>query len=444
MFTITMAEISDHAGHDNDGIVRGVISQSLFNSMYDSIESVEPVYAFNLDLTGNNVDFTDYTTEATSGVSNSFLPWGTNSTFSAGDAVYLASDEPTIEIRFTINTAGVWVGTGLEVLDSTDGLTANRVLTGVVDTSNGFRNGPGTYSVKWTNPATPRVDWSPVPGFIPARKWIVIRPIGFVSATVSPKMSMTYMMGGGVDFENDTSVWNAPMSDATFGTVSDVVYQVNSSEIFAFPAAGPGMDIEVHRKTANVRDVALEYYSISGTWRAFTNLDDPSDWMRNGPATLGGSPAVLYHIRWDQPADWDIMSMTIEESGVGPVILTGAFMRARVTTVSNIAPQVAPLARARARSLNVSGGVIHLASASYSALMFDVGVPPAVDTVAQLLNINTGASATVTFPSGVKSSCNLPLERLPLSRPLAVGYGEALLITWQSGGILQNVELVLQ
>jgi hypothetical protein len=439
-----MAEISDHAGHSADGIVRGLIDQSLFTAMYDSIESVEPVYAFNLDLSGGSVDFTDYATEATSGVANSFLPWGTNATFSAGDALYVASDEPTIEIRFTIDTAGAWVGGGLEVLDSTNGLSANRLLTGVVDTSNGFRNAPGTYSVTWTDPATPRVDWSPVPGFIPLRKWIVIRPAGFVSATVSPKMSMTYMMGGGVDFENDTSVWNAAMSNGTFGSVPDVVYQVNSSELFVFPAAGPGMDVEVHRKATNTHTAVLEYYSISGTWRPFTGVDDPSNWLKNGPTTLGVDPPELFRLRWDEPADWDLMSLVIQESGVGPVTLTGAIMRARIATVSNIAPQAAALARGRARSLNASGAVIHLAPATYTALTFEAGVPPLSDTVVQLLNINSRASATVAFPSGIKSSSNLALERLVLSQPLVIGAGDALLITWQSGATLQDVELVLQ
>jgi hypothetical protein len=438
-----MAEISDVAGHSADGIVRGLIDQSLFTAMYDSIESTETVYAFNLDLAGGNVDFTDYTTAATSGVANSFLPWGTNATFSVGDALYLASDEPTIEIRFTINTPGVWVGGGLEVLDSTNGTSANRTLTGVVDGSNGFRNGPGTYSVTWTDPAVPRVAWSPVPGFIRDRKWIVIRPSGFVSATTSPKMSMTYAMGGGVDFEDDTSVWNAAMSNGTFGSVPDVVYQVDCSELFVFPAAGPGMDVEVHRKATNTRNVILEYYSISGTWRPFTGVNDPSNWLKNGPATLS-DPPELFEIRWNEPADWDLMSLVIEESGVGPVTLMGAIMRARVTSITTVAQQVAPLARGRARSLNASGGVIHLAPSTYTALTFEAGVPPASDTVIQLLNINSRASATATFPSGVKSSCSLALERLVLSQPLTIGAGDALLITWQSGGVLQNVELVLQ
>jgi hypothetical protein len=444
VFTITMAEISYHAGHNADGIVRGLIDQSLFTKMYDSIESMETVYAFNLDLSGGNVDFTDYTTEATSGVPNSFLPWGSNATFSLGDAVYLASDEPTIEVRFTINTPGVWTGGGVVVLDSTNGTSANRTLTGVVDTTNGFRNGPGTYSISWPDPAIPRVAWSPVPGFIPSRKWIVIKPDGYISSTTSPKMSMTYMMGGGVDFEDDTSVWNAAMSDGSFGVVPDVVYMADSSEIFVFPAAGPGMDIEVHRKATNTRNVALEYYSISGTWRPFTNLNDPSDWLKNGPATLGVDPPELFRLRWDQPPDWDIMALTIQESGVGPVVLTGAIMRARVTSITTVAPQPAALARGRARSLNASGAVIHLASATYTALTFEAGVPPASDTVVQFLNINSRASATVTFPAGIKSSCELALERLVLSRSLTIGAGDALLITWQSGDVLQNVELVLQ
>lgn len=442
MFTITIPEISSVAGQAADGIVRGTIDQSLFVGAYEGVEPIETVYAFNLDVTGGGFDFTDYTTEATSGVLNSFLPWGTNSTFSAGDAVYLASTEPVTEIRLTIDTGGVWTGGGLEVWDSTNGVTANRQLTVTEDTTNGFRN-TGTGVIRWTDPAISRVDWSPVPGFIASRKWIVVKPSGFVSSSVSPKASMTFMLGIGNDFEDETAVYNAAMSDGSFGVVSDVVYMNGQATIFSFPYPGPGIDLMVHRKCPDVRDIVLEYYAVGGTWATLPGLNDPSDWMKNGPASLS-DPAELFHVRWVPPADWQVLPLILDIDPGGPVEVTAAHIRARVTNVTDIAPQTPPLARARARSLDACGAVRHVTDASYSCLTFETGVPPLSDTTVQFVNIDTGLNATAVFPAGVYSSCDLAAQKILLSQPLLIGSGQSLLITWQSGGVMQDVELVLQ
>jgi hypothetical protein len=84
------------------------------------------------------------------------------------------------------------------------------------------------------------------------------------------------------------------------------------------------------------------------------------------------------------------------------------------------------------------------AGKTFTALTYEAQIPPLSDTVVQLLNVDTMAAATATFPATYKSSCNLPLQRLNLSNSLTVGYGQALLIVWQSGGIPQDVEIVLE
>lgn len=109
MFTMRMAEISAVAGSASDGIVRGTVAQSFVTRAFTNVEGAETVYAFNVDMSGPNVYFTDYSAAA-SGLSgpNSFLPWGTDVQFSAGDAVYVASAEDVTRIRFTVDTPGVW------------------------------------------------------------------------------------------------------------------------------------------------------------------------------------------------------------------------------------------------------------------------------------------------------------------------------------------------
>lgn len=442
MFTITMADISSTAGNSSDGIVRGEIDQSLFTTVYDATAIIEPVHALNLDVSDGSVDFTDYTTECTSGVPNSFLPWGTDVTFSAGDAVFLASDVPYTQVRMVIDTGAVWIGGGLEVWDSTDGVTANRQLIVTTDSTNGFRD-TGTHIIEWADPGAPPVAWSPVPGLIAFRRWVVIKPAAFVSATTSPKASMTFLLSSTDNFMDRTTVFNEAMSDGSFGTVSDVVYMPGVSTIFSLPYPGPGLDLMVHRKIPDVRDVVLEYYSVGGMWVALPGLDDPSNWMKNGPAALT-DPPQLFHVRWVPPLDWQVLPLPIQVYGGSIVTVTGAHIRARVTTVSDIAPQHPPLARARARSLNAAGGVRHDAGFNYTSLTFEAGIPASSDAVVQFLNINTGLAATATIPRYTRSSCNLPAQKVLLSQALLINSGDALLITWQSGGSLQNVEFVLQ
>jgi hypothetical protein len=442
-----MAEISAVAGNASDGIVRGNVAQSLITSVYTNIEGAESVYAFNVDLVGPDVYFTDYSNAASGLVGpNSFLPWSSDANFTAGDSAYVATDEFCSRIRFTLDTSGVWTsstGGGITMWDSTDGVTANRQLTGVVDPSNGFRAAPGTYEVTWTDPVIPRVAFSPVPGVIASRKWIVIKPDNYSASTTSPKMSTMYMSGLTGMFENKTAVYNKAPPDDVFGVVPNVIYNAGYGEIFTFASPTIGLDLLMYRKATASRTTQLQYYALDGTWKALTGASDPSNWMLNGPVTLG-DPMQTYHLRWPTPTDWQNMTLTIDVEGVGPVTLSGYHMRSVIQTVTNIAAQSPGLARGRARTLSSAGAVFHLAPATYSVATFEVGVPAVTDCVVELVNINTGATATITIPAGVYSSAELGLERLPFSSSLVINQGDALLITWLSGGFVQNAELVLQ
>lgn len=444
MFTISIAEISDSAGNNSDGIVRGQTDQVHFTDAYSSIEEAEDVYAYNVDLAGLNIEFTDYSSAASGHDGpNAFMPWGTNATFSAGDSVYVASTEDVAQLRFTIDTPGVWTGPGLQVWDSTNGIEADRQLTVTLDQSDGFRNGPGTYIVEWATPSSDRVAFSPVPSFITSRKWIVVKPESLTAPGTSPKMSIMYMLGTNSGYDDQTLVFNAAMTDGSFGTVPDVVYDVGQAQLFTFPSAGFGLDLMVHRKSANVRDMALQYYASDLTWKALPNLSDPSTWMKNGPATLS-DPPQLFHIRWAIPSDWTSQSLAIPLEGGGTRVITGWHMRAVVTSFTGAGPQTPALARGRCRPLSASGGVYHLDAKTYTMATFEAGVPCVTPTIVELVNINSGQCATMTIPAHTYSSSELGAERIVLSSPLTIGAGEALLITWDSGGTLQNVELVLQ
>lgn len=447
MFTIRTAEISEHCGNAGDGFVRGAVAQSLSTDVMTTIESVEPVFAFNLDLSGGMIDFTDESAHATSG-SAIFRPWGTNSSFSLGDCLYIASTEPVTQIRFIINTGAVWTsGTPsavqLTVKDSTNGTTANRQLTVTTDTSNGFRS-TGTVVIEWTDPVIPRVAWTPVPGLIDPHEWICISPTDFSVGGTAPVMSMTYMLGSGNDFSDETTIFNDAWLTPVPNTLPDVVYFPGACTLFTFAAPGPGLDLRVYRKSANYYTYILEYYSTSGVWQPFTNVTDPSDWMKNGPAVYNVNPQDFY-IRWRLPSDWGAMPLTIPiDTSPYTVTLHGAHMRSRIVTVLNSGPTPPPLARARCRSLNVAGGVYHLAQGVYNALTFEATIPALLNTDIQLFNGSTLASAIATLPANTYSSCNTTLQRVPLSNTLQINANEPLYITWQNGAVLQDVELVLE
>jgi hypothetical protein len=450
MFTIRMSEISATAGNAADGIVRGIVDQSLLSYASTNVEGAEPIYAFNVDLVGPDVYFTDYSNAASGLVGpNSFLIWSSDANFTAGDSGYLAADEPCTRIRFTVDTSGVWTsstGGGVTLWDSTDGVTANRQLTGVVDPSNGFRAAPGTYEMTWTDPVIPRVAFSPVPGVIASRKWIVVKPDNYSASVTSPKLSTTYISGSTGMFENETAVYNKTPPDDVFGVVEDVIYNVGYGDVFTFSSATIGLDLLMYRKATASRTTQLEYYALDGTWKVLTGASDPSNWMLNGPTTLG-DPMETYHLRWPIPTDWQNMPLTfdLEVGGLPvPTTITGWHMRSVILTVSSVAAHPPGLARARARSLSAAGAVFHLAAATYNVSTFEVGVPALTDCVVELVNINTGATATMTIPAATRSSAELALERIPLSAPLSIGQGDALLITWLSGGTVQDVELVLQ
>ena len=448
MFTMRMAEISAVAGNASDGIVRGTVAQSFVTRAFTNTEGAESVFAFNVDMSGPNVYFTDYSAAA-SGLSgpNSFLPWGTDVQFTAGDAVYVASGEACTRIRFTVDTPGVWVSStsgGFTMWDSTDGITANRQLTGVVDPSNGFRNPADTYEITWTDPVIPRVAFSPVPGVVASEKWIMIKPDHYASSTTSPKLSTMYMAGATGLFEDVTAIYNKNPPDANFGTVTDVTYSTGYCDLFTFPSASIGMDLMMYRKATATRTTQLQYYALDGTWKPLPGASDPSNWMLNGPTTLG-DPMQLFRLRWPIPTDWQNMPLSVWIEGhSSPTTVAGWHLRSVIQTVSDVSAQPPGLARARVRALAASGAVFHLVPQTYALVTFEVGVPALSDCVVELVNINTGASATITIPAGVRSSSELGLERLPLSSQLAVGQGDALLITWLSGGTVQDVELVLQ
>jgi hypothetical protein len=450
VFTLTVPSISATSGHNADGIIRGFISQSLFTGVVNNFEFSDELWAICRDTSTGSYIFLDRSTEAKSGVTDSFLPWGDDSTFSGTDSFYLASDNTVTEIRVTVTTPGVWVGTGLEVYDSTDGITANRLLGSIVDGTDGFRNPAGTYSITWATPGTPGVAFSPVPGDIASRPWVMVKPVGYVSKTTSPKLSFAFVFHSAASepYTDKTAEYNEALTNGTFGSLPNVLYFVDANQIMTFPGIPTGMDLTVHRKVAaSSRDGVMEYLADNNTWKTLTGANDPSNWFKNGPTTLG-DPTQEFSVRWPTPADWTSKTLVLPLEVGGTLTLTGWHFRYRATSVAAIGPIAQPLIRARGRALGagLAGGVYHYTGEgkTYHGVIFEAGVPSLSDVVIQVMNITTGLAAEFTVPSATLSSAALTPDHLDLSTPLVVNDGDSILITWVSGGSLQDVELVLQ
>jgi hypothetical protein len=449
MFTIRMSEISEVAGNASDGVVRGVVAQSLFTGYNNNFEWQDTVYAIREELISGSLVFTDISADAMSDIPDQCLPWGTDGTFSAGSALYIASDDlPLTELRVDITTPGAWTGTGLAVYDSDDGLTANRLLTVTSDLSNGFRNGPDIFAVVWAPPPTPGRYFSPVPGSFTARDFIRVVPVALSAETIAPKMSRIYTLHGfqNAPYVDFTAILNAPMNDGTFGPFPNVLPFVGSVALFTFGAIPMGMDFNMYRRVQGTPPSGVfEYLSSSNVWQPLQNVTDGTNAFSVGPSVLG-NPPVFCMDRWSVPADWTPKTLTFPRVGGGTNTVTGYQMRYRVTAINVIAPVLPSLARGRTLQLApaYASGVYHYAAGSYTGLTFEVGVPGASDVHVQVANVNTGQAAMFTIPAGVRSSAEITGHRLDLSETLQVAIGEMIVISWVAGSSVQDVELVLQ
>lgn len=445
MLDLRIAELSATAGTSSDGIVRGAVAQSLVAKAITSTQTSDTVYAIRKD-SGVGFNFIDISTQAISGTTDAFEPWGPTSSFSSGDALYVACNEDVKELYFQITTPGAWTGTGLSVFDSSDGITAGRQLTVTTDETNGFRASAGIRKLAFTAPATPSQAFSPVPGDIASRKWIVIKPNGLTAATTPPKLSRVWIIhpDNEVTYRDFTTTTTAALTDTDFTATPDTVfYIVGSTVMYVFPFLTYGLDHTIHRKLADVVTFAHEYLATDDTWKPLQNFVDPSNDRKNGPAALG-DPTQTFPIRWSIPVDWTEKTITYPLTVGGNVVTTGYFIRQRVTAVATTGPTATPLTRSRCRSFGVanSSGIYHKNAITYGAVTFDIGVPSAASAAVQFVNINTGQASTVTIPASTRSSGAITGQRLDCS--LAMAAGQSLLVTHAGGGTLMDIEMRLQ
>lgn len=438
MISLMLPELSADAGPASDGVVRGRVNQSLFTRVVSNVQLANAIYAIRKDISGSSFAFSDVSALAVGTVSNGLEPWGGNAAMSAGDELYVACDNLVREMYFDIDTPGVWTG-NMEIAYSSDGITANKTAQGLSDGTNGFRNADGIYRVAFTAP-TDIVSFSPVPGLVTSRKWLVVRPANVGTVTTSPKLKRLWLLhgDGDVTYGDFSTHANAALTSNDFSALPSTIFpSVGGELVFVLPFLGYGVDFVVHQKMANVQTRTHEYLASGGAWKSLPNFSDASNDFTSGPASTSEA-SQTFAVRWTIPDDWTEKTVTF--AGVGSI--TGYLVRWRTTAVSTYGPTPTPWFRARCRAFgasNAAGLRFHSAQTLRGAMLAHIGVGNATMSVLNLVNANTGRGTPLSVPANSIA----PLH-VDLSPALAIAAGEGLIVAHQSGGALQDVELILQ
>lgn len=446
MLDLKIPEISSTAGVLNDGIVLGKVNQTSLNAFFSNVILSDDLFVIRRDTSGTTNSFYDVSTAAIADIADNFEPFGTTATFSTNDVLYVASERNIKELYFRISTSGVWAGTGFEVWDSINGETANRQLTNVMDNTNGFRASTGIYKLSWDMPAVDRVAFSPVPGEIAKRKWIMIKLVGLTSVTTAPKLQRMWAVPYQADIRYaDLGVMtNEPLTNAIFTDYAPLSMFLNemSESFFTLPFLGYGLDIAMYRKrAANIVTSEFNYLASDNTWKLIPDFVDTSSGFESGPLTYG-DPVQMKTMRWTIPTDW--VSKTLNVTMVDNTIrsVSGYFIRHKALAVVTLGPTPLPLARIKCRSFgpdNSDGFIKHTEAKTYKRVSVAIiGIPPTTDIVAQIINSNTGQGASFTIPANTTGNVHATL-----STNLSFAIDEEAILAYISGGNCRDLSIHL-
>jgi len=435
--TLNIPEISSDAGDNNDGIIFSSVAISPLDFIASKRVDATNVKFYRRDSTGSGFNFVDLSTAASQSTANDVAPFGETADMTAFDSFYVSDTDQAIGLYVQVTTQGDWDGAGLKIFDSTDGITADRELTGVVDPSDGFRNGPDWYKITWNNPGSPSVAFSPVPGDIPSRKYIRITLDGFTGVTTAPKLGrlVVALATDAHKYTDVTSIANGSLISAP--TLPDYFPDTNEETIFHFSDPAMGAERYVFQeRTAGIETVVWEYLASDNTWKPKATINDPSD---NATVVPSGSPEQ-FSMRWSIEDDWVPMLNSITLTNDTVYTATAYWMRVRVTAVSDYGFIPSPLQRLRARKFGASTttGITSPAARTFNYInVISIGGLSGDDCVTQITNMNTGRSSSFTIPAVPTLPLNVDITDIALSA------GQKFGIQWLSGAnSLTDVQLI--
>lgn len=438
MFSRKFPELSATCGINSDGIPLGAINDSPFLGVELLVPFATNIVAVRKDVGTGGTMYTPLTTEANAGVTNGFLPWGTDATFGAGDFIAITADQDVCELYPYVDTPAQFVGDGLEVLESLDGQTFTPV-TGLVDGSDGFRNS-GVSRIKFDVGARQPIKFEYDK---PALKYIIIRPKNLTSATVSPKLSKIIgaCQASQTQYIDQGTAFNKPLTDADFSPANAagmILITDTTHTVMVSPGRAKGMFWQVFQSLEDLSTMLYEYWNGTA-WTAFTGLNDASNGVENGPTALGAT-GQKFLVTWDLPTTWPSATMTFSGR-----TYTGYFYRIRPSSITQYRPSRTGLVRARVHSFgaDAAGGVYHQTAKTYMGIVFEAAIAPTAALNLSFADANTGDGRSVTWPGGSANSWDVSGNRLMFDSAFTIPAGGQLMLSVSGSGVVYDVTVSL-
>lgn len=391
----------------------GGANESLLKHYFSKVLQPASINLVALDASVGSGNYTVLSAEGSSIGNVADTPvFGTNTTMSSNDELYIADTKILKELWVHIITAGVFTADGIDLFDSTNGVTFNRQLTGVVDHTDAFRN-VGWKDITWTQPATAGValalvPTSPDPVLNTARPWYKIKLRNFTTVTTAPVLAritpifidaeQKYADLSGLAGFSITSYAGSPLIGLTFFPV------VGDEVIITFANPARGYSVYAFRKNLTPADVVIvyEYLASDNTWKALTSLADESDNYRNGPAVLI-EPPTHFDLSFATPTDWVEKAIDLPLTDGTTLTATGYHIRRRFAAVPNKSEIQGAVVSIRAKqygSANTSGIAVTARTVDRVAVELNGAISGAADAgVFQVVNLSTGAASQFTVPA---------------------------------------------
>lgn len=393
-------ELSPTAGTNADGFADSTVNETLLTANMDTVENCDNggLKCYRIDRSSGSMQIVDITTDAISGTTNQFKPFGTSVTFNDGDEFLIACGEEVHAMLFEVNTVAAHNAT-LRVYDSTDGVWASNLLT-VTDNGNGFKTSGWHYILLPDNAS--RVAWKPSndPALaMTSAKYFRVKLDGIISGNTPPQLSEIVLIRKIFKWADHTTSVNG---DTAVAPAAESHYPwEGSSQLWCFSNPAYRMEVYMHLVQTAVITDAHEYLASDNTWKSLTGWVNSTNDFTTGPVVLG-DPVQKLPITWSIPADWASKAQTFTLNNDTTVTYTGYWIRERTVSVSTYGDHLSPRYRLRARqfgSENVSGERIFSAQTVKGINIKSVTTPNTTDVVCEVVNLSTGKVSAFTIPA---------------------------------------------
>lgn len=416
--------VSPTAGKDREGILLGQITPTNFVAVVLESKVIPVVEVFIEDVTATGRSLVNVTAAATNAAAGDFPPFGTSATMSAGDAFYFRVEDGkecnTLHSQIATPGVGTWE---MAVQEWDTAAEAWVDMTISEDNTNDFRAAAGVHTLKFTHVKKGSVKLNLMDSA--KHVWHRVYLKNFTNATTAPVLSRLWVSDVVFNYTDITSQVN---NGNWTGFNGEFLPELEAHTDWIHPGPPMGLDTTVTQVASGTYTTRREYLATDGTWKPIPNIVDPS----NDHTVLGASK-----IRWSRPADWTKKSYTF----LGQTV-EGWIEKRVVTSIVTAGPTQLWQLSAKSRSLGAANaqGLESPTAVTYTAATFTIGDNRATgDTVINFENVDTGAAATITIPSGVEDASALTGGKVPFAFSLAAG--NSTLPVCISGGPLLDVTL---